>query len=187
MITKRVIGLVMLTLLIVSTAALAEDAGMNNFSVKAGAYFPSSSTTRDNLGSTWLDVALGYKLPISNRAAEQEIAVGYIKAPGRTIGGVDTDAWMIPVTYTYKARPTGNEKLYVGAGGGAYFSKVKGLNGSGVVTSGASDSSTKFGLSALAGYNLSKSLSAEVGYTGIFGKLQNQNLGGFTVAVRAKF
>ena len=187
MIGKTIIGLMLALVVLAGSAAVAQDGNVaKGFSLSAGAYRPTQSSARDNLGSTWLDIRLGYKMG-ENEMADQEVAIGWIGAEGETIGGVDTDARMIPLTYSYRTRPKADSKFYYGAGIGAYFTKVENINGAGVVTSGVDESKTKAGLQGLVGFMVSDKISVEAGYTAIMGKVQDQNLSGFSLSLRGTF
>lgn len=162
------------------------------WSITASAYWPTDGDTASDLGSTWFDIALGYKLPlIPSIPADQEIAIGYIAAPGKTFTNsttgvsVDTNAWMVPLTYTLRTIPTADRGFYYGAGAGIYFTNVKAEN----VETGnnVSESSTKAGVSVLGGYKWNRTWGAELGYTFIFGDTQGLNLSGFALGLRAEF
>lgn len=195
MFTKRMIVSVLVTVFVLAAGAVfAQDGMSKGISVYAGGFRPTNSATKDNLGDNWLNVGLGYKLPTQNQSgSETELGIGYIGTQGKTLtvaspgtGTLDTKARIVPLTITTKTRLSEGSKLYYGGGVGAYFAKVEGLDSNGAVTAGASKTKTMFGYSILAGLDLTSRIGVELGYTGI-GKVQNQNLSGYSLQLVGKF
>jgi len=188
MLANRILWLALIALVLAGSAAAAQDVSpLSGYSLSVGAFRPSASSTRDNLGATWLDVRLGWKMP-NVPIGDQQLEVGYLRASGETLtGGVKTKARIIPLAYTYRTPTVPGARFYTGGGIGAYFTKIEGLNSAGAPTAGASESKTKFGLHALVGMKVAPRIDAELRYTWISSKLAAQKLSGFTLSLCGTF
>jgi len=183
---RAALVLVVLMLLIVCPMAMAQYEGDGKtFSLSAGLYRPINSNMREVVGSNWLNGNIAYKLS-STDSVDQVIQVGLITKNGptlplSTLGLTDTGTFnlkprIIPVTYTYLAKPRSDtSRIYYGVGVGAYFCKTKmtGATGGEIPTPfSLENSDTIAGAHALAGIQLSDTISAELRYTHLFGDLE---------------
>jgi hypothetical protein len=179
-------------LAVVMLAGAASCAGIlptTGLSFDAGVYRPSDSDTRDALGDTWIGGQVSYKQkqvgPVTG-----ELTLGYYKAEGRsfadTDGTVETDGYIIPMVYRTKTTVplTG---MYYGGGVGAYYVNVEGIDGDGILTSGASESGTKLGWELFGGMKVFGPLNAELAYRNIRGDVAGLGMSGWSLTVKGKF
>ena len=176
--------LVALLLIGAATTVGAQQADMGNgLSVQLGFYMPKDSEVKDVVGSNWLSLGLNYRVA-ATETVEHLVSLGYIRASGKTTdlgstyipgyGNVDISmevkGSLIPLTYTYKTRPSADQKFYFGGGGGLYFSKTTLTATGGGVSESVDTTDTKPAIHILAGVNLSDKFMAEVRYTHFLSK-----------------
>lgn len=176
---KFVTPLLITGLLLTVTASFADQFDMGKVSGRIGVFMPSNSAAKDDFGSSWLDLQLGYKVA-STPKADSIVECGWIGS-SKSVDGVDLKFHMIPLTYTYKMKSPSNPKFYYGGGGGLYFCKAS-VGSSGFDFS--SDTETKLGIHGFAGVSMTDTLGAELRYTKL---LDTSDFDGFSLDISGRF
>jgi len=163
--TARLIATAAAICLILGGSAAIADRPQGDFSIGVGIVALTGSSTQDWFGSSGYNVGVDYRVNRSY-ANEQSVSVSYFKSSGQTVAGGNprTDSWLAGWTIgtTYRKRPTRDNKLYFGYGGGLCLMSEKGSS-AGVTTSRNDDPSLE--MHSLAGVALSDFVRLEVGYT----------------------
>lgn len=161
---KGFVVLVVIAMLCCAVAAYCIEPMPNALSAHAG-MFVSTQGDKDS----YFTFGANYKLS-ENLITESLVGLDYIAFDG-------TNSFALPLTYTMQTKSTQEIPFYYGGGAGVYFTH---WNYSGI----GSDSNTKFGLHAVAGYKFSENMSAEAKY--LYG-LDSDSIRGFGVYVNATF
>jgi hypothetical protein len=163
-------------LILGGSAAIAQRS-YGDFTVGVGIVALTGNTTQDWFGSSGYNVGVDYRVT-RGYENEQSINLTYFKSSGQTlmVGSVPTDSWLSSWTagMTYRKRPTRDNKLYFGYGGGLCLMTEKGSS-AGVTTSRNADPSLE--LHGLAGVALSDFVRLELGYTQFLRSVHNPATG----------
>lgn len=197
----RVVGAVAMAAAIVWVPCWANSEEVDigkKISVRAGLFVPTDSDTADLLGSTWPEVHVGLTVYKSESSAHL-LELGLIQSHKADLSDllegvvptgtqVTARAQIIPLTFTFLAKPAPEAKTYYGGGIGAYFVNVDAA----AIVEGervsASDSQTRLGLQLILGITLSQDYIAEMRYTRVFlpGE-QVDDLDGFSFVIGARY
>jgi len=163
--TARFVAIAMLICLMLGGTQAIAQRSYGDFSVGVGIAALTGSSTQDWFGSSGYNVGVDYRVTRGSED-EQSVNLTYFKSSGQTlmVGSVPTDSWLSSWTagITYRKRPTRDNKLYFGYGGGLCLMTEKGST-AGVTTSRNADPSLE--LHGLAGIALSDFVRLELGYT----------------------
>lgn len=178
----------MVVLLQAVTASYAEQAKIaKRLSFKIGVFEPASTNLRNTVGSSWLDARVGYIVSSTDKA-DSIVELGWT-GKNNDILGEEYKFRIIPLTYTYKVKTP--SKFYYGGGAGVYYAKSEYGNdifGSSPFSVYGTDTEYKFGLHAVTGYSFTDSLNAELCYTQVLSKFEdNLELSGFSAYLSGKF
>jgi hypothetical protein len=170
MFKSKVIGLIVLTLVIVSVCASFAAETAKPWSLAAGVFRPQDKDLRDEIGKSWLTVRLGYEVPSQLKGWTSQVEVGYTE---KKKSGVKFQE--IPLTLNFLGA-SADAKFFYGAGVGAYFCKETG-----------EDSKTKFGMPFIVGYNFTPAVNLQLRYDWVSGKIADEKASGFSLLVGTKF
>jgi hypothetical protein len=168
MLTARFVATaVAVGLILGGTQAVAQrgQRSYGDLSVDVGFAALTSNAAQDWYGSSGYNVGVEYRVA-KGYEDEQSVSLNYFKSSGQTlmVGSVPTDNWLSSwaAGFTYRKKPTMENKLYFGYGGGLCLMTEKGSS-AGVTTSRNSDPSLE--MHGLAGVALSDFVRLELGYT----------------------
>lgn len=191
----RVAVLTVLVLLACVVSALGVQAaeGENGVLLQAGVYAPKDGGVRDELGSTWFNIGLDFKVA-RGRKVDHFAGIGWIRAKGETliadldrinpafvpeVSRAETELRIIPVTYTQRSRPAGQTGFYAGGGAGVYFSKGEISATYPAETLNYDKSDAVLGVHFLGGAAIAGTVNVELRYTWMLGKTNLADIQGF--------
>lgn len=176
----------------VTAPALAQygDEGNQKLAVSVGLYSPSGTTLRDEGGSMWKSVNIGYNIGVDSIGRPTSIvSLGY--------SGVKKDQFdgrRISLNYMrmFHVNKSSDEihGLYYGAGVGVNLVKEK-IDAQiawpdpdrPYLMTGEDNSGTQFGFNVVAGYHLSASFFVEVQYSQMSELAKNVNFSGLMLSI----
>ena len=171
----------------VTAPALAQysDEGSQKLAVSVGLYSPSGTTLRDEGGSMWKSVNIGYNMGVDSIGRPTSIvALAYSGAKKNQF-----DGRRISLSYMrmFRANKSSEEihGLYYGAGVGVNLVSEK-IDGNDYVfppIPGEDNSGTQFGFNVVAGYDLSASFFVEVQYSRVSALAKNVNFSGLMLSI----
>lgn len=161
--------IILLSIVAGSYAATTDTA--KKFNIKLGVFMPSNGDVKDTLGSTWFAIQGAYSLT-KTATEESFVELGWTGNKKDDVKG-----HIVPLTYTYEIKSP--SKFYYGGGAGIYFAKVE--------DDFDSESKTQFGLHALAGYDITDTIGAELRYTWMTSKFEDVRLDGLSLYLTGKF
>jgi|GEM_PF-4924033 len=167
-IKKLLLPLVATILLLMAISCFAQSTSVpKGISLRIGAFMPARSFVSDTIGSSMLDVRLGYDWK-DNAKSTTTLETGWF---GSTKN--DNNFQVYPLDCSYKVKT--ESKFFYGAGAGLYFAKINEV------------SKTHFGLHVLSGWAFTDIVDLEARYTNINGNLDGQNISGWSIFLAGKF
>lgn len=147
-------------------------------SIKLGAFFPTNSSARSDVGNTWFQAGLDYAFRKTDNAAPL-LPLVYLDYAGKSRSGIHESSTGLGVGVRAYGNRATNTKVapYFGAGLGAYF-----LHASG----GGTTNKTVLGGKVNAGVELNQGPFLEAAYQ-ITGKVNGDDLNGVSVLIGDRF
>ena len=168
----------------VTAPALAQyaDEGNQKLAVSIGLYSPSGTTLRDEGGTMWKSVNVGYKMGVDSIGRPTSIvSLGYSGAKKDRFDGRRISLNYMRMFHVNKSFDEVHG-LYYGAGVGVNFVKEK-IDANNYVfppRAGEDNSGTQFGFTGVLGYDLNASFFAEVQYSQMSKLAENVDFSGLT-------
>ena len=168
--------------LMLGSSAATADRPQGDVSIGLGIAALTGSAVQDWYGSNGYNISAGYRVG-KGWKDEQTISLSYLKSSGKSFGAGATrfDSWLTGWTIglTLRKRPTEENKLYFGYGGGLSLLGEKSST-NGFTTS--RDTNPALEVHGVGGVALSDAVRLEIGYTQFLSSIHNPVTGDSSAA-----